>query len=129
MKKSGDMAIRVAEAINEENPLFPSWHSTVPFVFDGEILVTSSTVNSLWTGIVDSGFTIKNPVITSIEPVENEDFSLFRNSWEMEVFFKNKMPDYSYRVSIEGVSGNIILIIYRDENRDYSILGLKAGAK
>jgi len=129
MKKSGDLALQIAESLNEENPLFPSEHSSVPFVFDGEILVTTTTVSALWNGIVDGRFSIQNPVITSIEPLASEDFSIFRNSWEMEVFFKTRIPRYAYKVSIEGVEADMILLLFRNEEKTYSVMGLKAGTE
>ncbi|RQW05957.1 MAG: hypothetical protein EH225_04220 [Calditrichaeota bacterium] len=129
MKKSGDLALQVTDSLNRENPFFASERSSVPFVFDGEIIVTASTVNSMWNGIVEGGFTIQNPVITSIDPIEEGDYQVFRNSWEMDVFFRNKMPRYAYRVSISGIEGNLILLIYRNQERGYSIIGLKAGTE
>jgi len=129
MKKSGDLALQVAEALNGENPLFPAEHSSVPFVFDGEILLTATTVSTLWSGMVEGGFTIHNPVITSIEPLVPTDFSIFRKSWEMETFFKTRIPRYAYKVSIEGIGSDMILLLFRNEDKTYSLMGLKAGAQ
>lgn len=129
MKKSGRAAESIAESIDMGNSTLPAEWSTVPFVFDGEILVSQSTVSGMWNGIVDAGFTLTNPVITSISPVEAGDYPLFRNSWEMEVLFKNKIPKYSYKVTIEGVKGEMLLLMYRNEEKEYSVMGLKAEAK
>lgn len=129
MKKSGTAAVSVAEALDRGDGSFPLALSSVPFVFDGEILISHTTVSRLWTGIVDGGFTIENPIITSISPVRPEDFVLFRPSWEMEVLFKNRIPRYTYKVTIDGVKGEILLLLYRNEEGGFSIMGLKAEAK
>ena len=92
MKKSGELAEQVADSIEIGQYQFPTDKSSVPFVFDGEILVTSSIVENLWKGLVTNGFTLKDPVITSIEPVTPADSTLFRDSWEMDVFFNNIIP-------------------------------------
>lgn len=129
MKKSGQLAEKVADSVDRGEFQLASKFSTVPFVFEGEILVTTSMVDELWKGLVSNGFTLKNPVITSVEPVNPLDKLLFRDSWEMEVFFNNKLPEYTYKISVEGLSGSMLLLIYRNENRGYSILGLKADMK
>lgn len=128
MKKSVKTAEAVTASLNKGDGQLPASWSTVPFVFDGEILVTTSLVSGLWDGIAGSGFTLKNPEITSVSPVTPEDYSLFRNSWEMQVLFRNKIPRFTYKVTVKGVKGEILLLIYRNEDRGYSIMGLKAEA-
>lgn len=129
MKKSERAAENIAESIDKGNSELPAQWSRVPFVFDGEILVTRSTVQGMWSGLVDAGFMLKDPVITSISAVGPEDFSLFRSSWEMEVLFKNKIPRYTYKVTVEGVKGEMLLLIFRNDDKEYSVMGLKAEAK
>lgn len=129
IKKSGQLAEKVADSVDRGEYELPSTFSTVPFIFEGEILVTTTMVDNLWEGLISNGFTLKNPVITSIEPVSPVDQLLFRNSWEMEVFFNNTIPEYTYKISVEGLSGSMLLLIYRNEDKGYSILGLKADMK
>ncbi len=129
MNKSSDAAVDVVDALNEGDSEFPSENSSIPFVFDGEIIVANASVSRIWGGLVQAGFTVKNPIVTSISPVVTEDFALFRSSWEMEVFFKRNIPRYTYKVTIEGIDGEVLLLVNRDEDKNYRLLGLKADAK
>lgn len=129
MNKSSDAAVDVVDALNGGDSEFPSENSSIPFVFDGEIIVANASVSRIWGGLVQAGFTVKNPIVTSISPVVTEDFALFRSSWEMEVFFKRNIPRYTYKVTIEGIDGEVLLLVNRDEDKNYRLLGLKADAK
>ncbi len=129
MKGSGRSAELVVDALNRGETQLPESLSVVPFVFDGEIIVSRTSVSRIWNGFVDVGFTVTNPVITSISPIILEDYNLFRNSWEMETFFKNKIPKYAYKISVDGISGELLLLFYRQKNSDYSLFGMKADAK
>lgn len=129
MRKSVRTAEAVAESIDQGDSGLPASWSAVPFVFDGEIIVSSSVVSDLWDGIVGAGFTLKNPVISSASPLSPEDYAVFRDSWEMKILFKNKLPRFSYKVTVEGVKGEMLLLVYRNGDRGYSIMGLKAEAR
>jgi len=129
MKQSSVTADTVIEAINRGESTYPEQISSVPFIFDGEIVITQSAISRIWTGLVHVGFTLENPVITSISPVISTDYSLFRSSWEMEVFFKNKIPENTYKVTIEGIEGEVLLLLNRVKSKEYSLIGLKADAK
>jgi hypothetical protein len=129
MSKSQDAAEDVVRSLNSGESELPMEMSTVPFIFDGEIVIANSSVSRIWNGLVGAGFTVTNPVVTSISPVISDDYALFRSSWEMEVFFENRIPKYTYKVTIEGVSGEVLLLMNRDEDRNYRVVGLKADAK
>ena len=129
MNKSQDAAEDVVGSLNRGESELPMKMSRVPFIFDGEIIIANSSVSRMWNGLVGAGFIISNPVVTSISPVISDDYALFRSSWEMEVFFENRIPQYTYKVRIEGVDGEVLLLMNRDKNRTYRILGLKADAK
>lgn len=129
MNKSSDAAVDVVESLNRGDSAFALEKSTVPFVFDGEIVVANASVSRIWSGLVQAGFTVTNPLVTSISPVLTEDYALFRSSWEMEVFFKRNIPRYTYKVTIEGIDGEVLLLVNRNKEKNYIVLGLKADAK
>ena len=129
MNGSERAAEDVVQSLNSGDSRLPEEMSVVPFVFDGEIIISNSSVSRIWNGLIDAGFVVTNPVVTAISPVVLEDYSLFRNSWEMEIFFKNKMPQYVYKVTIEGVDGEVLLLMNREKSRTYKVMGLKADAK
>lgn len=129
MKGSGDAAEEIVASLNHGDSALPIDMSKIPFVFDGEIIITGSSVSRIWNGLVSAGFVITDPLITSISPVMSDDYTLFRSNWEMDVFFRNKIPLYTYKITIEGIDGEILLLINRDNNRSYSLIGMKVDAK
>jgi len=129
MKQSQDAAEDVVQSLNQGESELPIKMSTVPFIFDGEIIIANSSISRIWNGLVDARFIIKNPVVTSISPVISDDYALFRSSWEMEVFFEKRIPQYTYKVTIEGIDGEVLLLMNREDTRKYRVIGLKADAK
>ncbi len=129
MGRSRDTAEEVVASLNKGDTSFPVQISTVPFIFDGEIVVAETSVSRIWTGLVNTGFTVTNPIVTSISPVDLTDFVLFRNSWEMEIFFKRNIPEFCYKITIEGIDGELLLLVNRNKTRNYSLMGLKVDAK
>ena len=47
----------------------------------------------------------------------------------MEMFFKRNIPEFSYKVTIEGIDGEILMLISRVKTRNYALIGLRADAK
>lgn len=129
MSGSKGTAEDIVQSLNKGDSELPEEISTVPFIFDGEIIVSQSSVSRIWNGLINAGFTVTDPEVTSISPVVSDDFALFRSSWEMEVFFKNRIPKYTYKVSIEGVDGEVLMLVNREKSRTYNLMGLKAAAK
>lgn len=129
MNQSENTAEDVVQSLNRGESDFPLSKSTVPFIFDGEIVISGSSVSRIWNGLTKTGFVLTNPVVTSISPVVSEDYALFRSSWEMEVFFEKKIPPYTYKVTIEGLDGEVLLLMSRESRRNYHVIGLKADGK
>ncbi len=129
MRGGKNAAEEVVKSLNMSDSSKPVQMSTVPFLFDSEIIVAETAVSKIWNGLVDAGFVITDPVITSISPVISEDYTLFRSSWEMEVFFKKNIPELCYKVKIEGVNGEVLMLISRENRKEYSLIGIKVDSK
>jgi hypothetical protein len=129
MNGSKRTAVKVIDSLNSGDTALVKEISTVPFIFDGEIIVSGSSVSKIWTGLANAGFTVTNPEIISISPVVSEDFALFRSSWEMEVFFKNKIPQYTYKIKMEGVESEVLMLINKGKSSTFNVMGLKADVK
>ena len=129
MNESKSAAEEVVDSLNRGDSSLPIHMSRVPFVFDGEIIIAETSVSKVWNGLVKAGFIVTNPVITSISPVVSTDYALFRSSWEMEMFFKRNIPEFSYKVTIEGIDGEVLMLISREKTRNYALIGLRADAK
>ncbi len=129
MKKSQETAEEIVESLNRGDSLTPLEFCVLPFVFDGEIVLAETSISRIWTGLTEAGFVLENPVVTSISPILESDFALFRSSWEMEMFFKKYFPEFSYKVTIEGINGEVTMLISRISKHDYSLIGIKADSK
>lgn len=127
--RSERVAEQVASSIVQGDFEHPFNSSTVPFIFDGEILISMSTVSNLWKGLEKSTFTLHSPVITSITPIDETDYLMFRDSWEMKVFFSEQIPQYAYKAQIEGIEKEMLLLLYRNDDKEIAIMGLMVGNK
>lgn len=129
MQGSKSTAMDVVDSLNNKDSSQPEEISTVPFLFDGEIIVSRSSVSRIWNGLIEAGFTLVDPTVTSVSPVISEDYVLFRSSWEMEVFFNNRIPKNTYKIAVDGVNGEVLMLVNREKYKTYNIMGLKAAAK
>jgi hypothetical protein len=78
---------RLIDVINTGDVDAVMEYSREPFVFDQELLVMESEIRILWERLFDAGFALPDAEVLEILPVEDETFSLFARSFEMEVYF------------------------------------------
>ena len=87
---------RVIALINSGEPEDVVTNSTIPFVFDGEILLRRRDVETLWMGLRANDFELTNPEILSIEGISESSYLLFSESREMEIHFSKHIPQGAY---------------------------------
>jgi hypothetical protein len=85
--------------------------SSIPFLFDAEILLVKQDVEILWKNAVKAGFTIANPRIVDIEPADTGMAKLFSDSMEVEVFFKKYIPKRAVFARVQSDSGTYLFIL------------------
>ncbi|MDC7235578.1 MAG: hypothetical protein PQJ58_20305 [Spirochaetales bacterium] len=111
-----DNVMSVVELLNSGNSAGLAEISSLPFVFDSEILESETQIAQLWTGLAAAGFTIDNPEITQQRAVTEEDASLFSEGWEISTFFKNLLSEKDTFVEVQGASTDAYFILRRSRS-------------
>ena len=104
-------ALELIEKLNAGDVDFLIDATDLPIVFDGEILESDSQIRALWSGLVQSGYTVDDPEIAEQRPVLISDSALFSESWETGIFFKNVLKDEDVLVLAEGASQRITMVL------------------
>jgi len=104
-------ALDVIEIINsgETEQLIES--SSLPFVFDSEILESETLVRALWSGLARAGYVIDNPVIVQQRPVEPGDGQIFSESWEVSTFFRKLLSEDDVFVEAESSTQRVYMVL------------------
>jgi hypothetical protein len=103
--------------------------SDSPFLFDGEILLLSDDVGSLWANLKSAGFRLENARIVSMEHITGDSYKAFGASMDVQVFFKKYLNQDSSLVRLEAKSGTWFLILNREVAGFPRIQGLRGPVK
>jgi len=83
----------------------------VPFLLDGEILVTGKDARLLWSNLKDVPGLFASPQILSITPALPADYTKFADSSDMRVFFERALPANPALVEIQTSFGRFLLLV------------------
>lgn len=103
--------------------------SDSPFLFDGEILLLSDDVGSLWANLKSAGFKLENAKIISMEHITAESYKAFGSSMDVRVFFKKYLNQDTSLVKLEAKSGTWYLLLNREVAGFPRIQGLRGPVK
>ncbi len=126
---SGDDALGVVESLNNGNSELLIESTSLPFVFDSEILESDTQIRTLWNGLVSAGYIIDNPVIVQQRPVTAADGNLFSESWEISTFFKRLLGEDDLFIQIDGSSRRIYMVLRPGEKGSTLIKAWKGETK
>jgi len=117
--------LEVVELINFGEPDNLIEISQPPFILDGEILFSESTVSTFWKGFRESGFLLKNANPVVIEEVTTVTSSKFSESREMEIYFNKYLVEKALCVDLETSEG-VVYLLLGEKMGDYPrILGFR----
>ena len=120
-----DTGLIIANQLNKGMHESLSEDSDYPFVFEQEILASSSQVKMLWEGLVKAGYYVENPTVTINEPVSDKDSLLFAESWEIRSYFEKYLTDDDRLLLINGDNSSFYIILRRNDKDSYKIIGWK----
>ena len=96
--------------------------SRMPFLFETEILSSDKLMRTLWDGLKDAGYKIKNPAVSKIVEAGPETWKVFADTWEVQVYYKKYAPKTAYLVYVKGDGDReIVFLLNRDRRDDYKI--------
>jgi len=124
-----DAGLERADQLNRGMDDTLAVESLYPFVMETEILASESQIFSFWQGLVSAGYGIQEPAVTLNRPVLPEDSALFADSWEMEVFFAQRLEKDDRLILVSGLDTSFYLILRPTDDRGTRILGWKEAAE
>lgn len=125
MKKQEAHIHEIIQLINngESEKLIDS--SQIPFLYDSEIILLQKDLHFIWKGLSDAGFSIHNPVIKSIEYIDEQSYSLFTPSKEGEMFFTRHLPEKTILTTVSTPGGTFYFLTRDRKNGAAAIFGMK----
>ncbi|MEE8442094.1 MAG: hypothetical protein V3S41_10250 [Spirochaetia bacterium] len=86
--------------------------SHVPFFFDAELLVRSTDVALMWSGLREAGFEIE-PIGYALEPAGPPDYRRIADTFDMESFFSpdGYLPDDAGWVVVDTSAGEMLILL------------------
>jgi hypothetical protein len=85
--------------------------SSVPFLFDTEIVMLKPDIELLWKNIAGSGFTFKNPQVSEIKAIDDSVAALFSSTMDVKVFFKKYLPPNAMFGRVRTGGGDYLFVL------------------
>jgi len=97
----------------------------LPFLLDGEILTTERDAELLWENLKAVPALLESPKILSLREAYPSDYTEFRDSSELRVFFDRALPENPSFAEIETPVGRFLLLLTGKKIGLPEIAGLK----
>ena len=99
--------------------------SSIPFLYDNEIVLLQKDINFIWKGLSEAGFSIHVPVIENIEYIDGQSYSLFSPSMEGKMFFKRHLPENTVLTTVSTKDGTFYFLTRSKKKGVITIFGMK----
>lgn len=113
------------DVINEGNAELMVEHSARPFLFDSEIVPLANDVYVLWSNAFNAGFSLPNATIVSLDVVDAETYTRYRDAVEVETYFQRTVPEGATVARIRAQNGTFELILGDERNGLPAVYGLR----
>lgn len=111
--------------INEADADLMVEHTERPFLFDSEIVPLANDVYVLWRNAFNAGFSLPNATIVSLDVVDSETYTRYRDSVELETYFRRTLPEGATVARIQAQHGTFELILGDERNGLPAVYGLR----
>ncbi len=99
------------DRLNERDVEHAMEVSRIPFVFDQEIIVLESDVETLWSNLEQAGFSFANHRVREIRPVHAGSYREFGDTMDMEVYFSKYLSEDGTIVHIDTDYGGFLVLV------------------
>ena len=84
----------------------------MPFFFDAELLVRSTDIELMWSGLREAGFEVASAGFV-VEPAGPADFSRVADTFDMESFFSPEgyFPEDAGWVVVDSSVGQLLILL------------------
>jgi hypothetical protein len=103
--------------------------SRIPFIYDGEIILLQKDIQLLWDTLSETGFSLHDPEVVSIDKVDDESYAAFTSSAEGKFFFKRHLPEKAVIATVSTQEGTFYFITGNKAREDITIFGMKGPVK
>ena len=103
--------------------------SSIPFLFDGEIILLKRDITFIWENLKKAGFSIPDPVVKEIGYVNEEIYTLFSPSMEVKTFFKKYIPEKAVLATISSKEGTFYFITGGKRKGPATLFAMKGPVK
>jgi len=102
----------VIELINNGAVEDLSAQSHVPFLFDAELLVRSTDIGLMWSGVRQTGLRIA-PVGFVVEPAAASDYARIADTFDLQSYFgpEGYLPDDAAWVTADSSAGRLLVLL------------------
>lgn len=84
--------------------------SARPFLFDGEIIILESDLQTMWTNLRAAGFTFDSATIQELGPVTDTTYLSFGDTMDVRVWFEKYASDDAALATVETSYGTFLII-------------------
>jgi hypothetical protein len=121
-KAAKQEALKITDLMNEGKTDNLIKISRMPFLFETEILSSDKLMRTLWNGLKDAGYRIKNPVVSEIIEAGPDTWKIFADTWEAQIYYKKYAPGNAFIIRVKGDDEReIVFLLNRDKQDDYKI--------
>ena len=107
-KSSSD---KIIDLVNTKNTILLSGVTSLPFLFDREIIVLEKDSNMIWQNINNAGFSFEEIIATESIPVSSKDYLFFGNTMEVKTWFEKYLPKKASLVKVKCKNGLYYMIL------------------
>ncbi|MCL2791473.1 MAG: hypothetical protein FWD87_00115 [Spirochaetaceae bacterium] len=102
---------KIVDLVNAQNSAVLSEITSLPFLFDREIIVLERDRNMIWQNISNAGFSFEGIISTESIPVSSGDYLFFGNTFEVRTWFEKYLPQRASLVKINTRNGLYYMIL------------------
>jgi hypothetical protein len=125
--KNPDHVLKLVDAFNAHDTTLLVADTSLPFLFNGEIVELKEDATTMWTNLVQSGLTIRDARVTEDVAATPGDYTRFADTMEVRTFFQKYLPKSTMLVRVSFDGGSFFMLLDGSERGYPLILGIEGG--
>ena len=97
--------------------------SARPFLFDGEIVILESDLNTMWTNLRAAGFAFDAATLDELGPVDEDTYRAFGDSMDVRAWFDRYAAEDAGLAAVRTTHGTFLILTGDRDGRTPRIFG------
>ncbi|MCG8477966.1 MAG: hypothetical protein MI724_02645 [Spirochaetales bacterium] len=97
--------------------------SARPFLFDGEIVILESDLNTMWTNLRAAGFAFDAATLDELGPVDEDTYRAFGDSMDVRAWFDRYAAEDAGLATVRTTHGTFLILTGDRDGRTPRIFG------